>query len=107
MVRIEAQPERSVTNSWMHHCRRYDPGADVVDDISTESDRVLFLQSIAQSLLVKARMKLNIKRLYQADGAAVRELLKLASLLHRAMSVPVEDVEVRLVRCHICTSGRH
>ena len=79
----------------------------MVDDISTESDRVLFLQSIAQSLLVKARMKLNIKRLYQADGAAVRELLKLASLLHRAMAVPAEDDEVRLVRSRICTRDCH
>ncbi len=45
-----------------------------------------FLQSVAQVMLTKARMKLNIKRLYAADGNAVKELLKLASLLYKATS---------------------
>jgi len=41
-------------------------------------------QSIAQIALAKARMKLNLKKLYAADGNAVRELLKLAELLYKA-----------------------
>lgn len=35
-------------------------------------------------MLTKARMRLNLRRLYAADGQAVRELNKLAGLLLRA-----------------------
>lgn len=65
-------------------CYRYDPGTDIVDDISTEQERVAFLQGIARIMLIKARLKLNIKRLYAADGHAVKELLKVALLLCKA-----------------------
>lgn len=64
--------------------RRFYPECSISDDISTEADRVRFLQSIAQITLTKARMKLNLKKLYAADGSAVRELLKLAALLYKA-----------------------
>ncbi|KAL0048072.1 hypothetical protein WJX82_007015 [Trebouxia sp. C0006] len=64
--------------------QRYDPGTSVSDDITTEADRVLFLQSIAQSMLTKARIKLNIKRLYAADAVAVKDLLNMAALLYKA-----------------------
>ena len=37
------------------------------DDISTETDRVRFLKSVAAVFLSKARIKLNLKRLYAAD----------------------------------------
>ncbi|KAL6750413.1 Clusterin-associated protein-1-domain-containing protein [Haematococcus lacustris] len=64
--------------------QRYYPGVDIADEISTETDRVKFLQSVAQVMLTKARMKLNIKKLYSADSLAVKELLKVASLLYKA-----------------------
>ena len=51
--------------------RRYDPEISISDEISTESDRVLFLKSTAKIMLAKARVKLNLKRL--------RELLNFAS----------------------------
>ena len=35
-------------------------------------------------MLVKARIKLNIKRLYAADALAVKDLLKMATLLYKA-----------------------
>jgi clusterin-associated protein 1 len=35
-------------------------------------------------MLLKARVKLNCKRLYAADGRAVKELLKLARILYNA-----------------------
>jgi len=71
-----------------HPCSRFrfDPGTDISDDISTETDRVIFLKSIAQVMLTKSRIKLNIKRLYAADGLAVKELLKMAALLYKATS---------------------
>ena len=64
--------------------RRYDPEISISDEISTESDRVLFLKSTAKIMLAKARVKLNLKRLYGADGYAVRELLKIANMLRDA-----------------------
>ncbi|GBG33970.1 Clusterin-associated protein 1-like [Hondaea fermentalgiana] len=67
---------------WMVH--KYDPAVSISDDISTEDCRVDFLTSIAQVMAVKATVKLNTKRLYAADGKAVKELLKVAKLLYAA-----------------------
>ncbi|KAF8065720.1 cluap1 [Scenedesmus sp. PABB004] len=64
--------------------QRFYPECAIADDIGTEAQRVAFLQAVAGVTAAKARMRLNLRRLYAADGAAVRELLKLASLLHRA-----------------------
>ena len=64
--------------------QRYDPQAHIPDNIDTEDDRVEFLTTIATVLASKARLKMKTKRLYAADGSAVKELLKLARLLHRA-----------------------
>ena len=72
---------------------RYYPGVDIADEISTESDRIKFLQSVAQVMLTKARMKLNIKKLYAADGNAVKELLKVASLLYKATEKATTNVD--------------
>lgn len=82
---------------------RYDPGTSVSDDITTEADRVIFLQAIAQSMLAKARMKLNIKRLYAADAVAVKDLHKMAALLYKAMHTKTEAEEVQNMLL-ICTS---
>jgi clusterin-associated protein 1 len=74
---------------------RYDPDTGILDDIDTPSERVQFLQDIAQTMYIKARLKLNIKRLYAADGKAVRELLKLADLLYKASLHAKADPEVQ------------
>jgi clusterin-associated protein 1 len=76
-------------------CRRYSPECDIPDEISTEQQRVCFLQAAAQLMLAKARTKLNTKKLYAADGLAVKELLKLAQLLHRARDSAARPEEVR------------
>jgi hypothetical protein len=80
--------------TWL--ARRYNPGVEIDYEISRESDRVRFLQSVAQVMLTKARMKLNIKKLYAADGNSVKEMLKIASLLYQATAKAgdVEDVSV-------------
>ena len=65
-------------------CHRYDKNMEILSDIRTEQDRVAFLKSVAEQLLVKARVKLNLKNLYASNGFAVRELLKIATLLHDA-----------------------
>ena len=45
----------------------------------------------------KAHVKLNTKKLYGADGYAVKELLKIASLLYSAMKS--NDSEVMMDVC--------
>merc|ERR1711907_871552 len=60
--------------SWL--VKRYDPSADISSDIDSEQDRVIFIKSVAQFMATKAHIKLNTKKLYQADGYAVKELLK-------------------------------
>eukprot|EP00617_Octactis_speculum_P028098 CAMPEP_0185753416 /NCGR_PEP_ID=MMETSP1174-20130828/12145_1 /TAXON_ID=35687 /ORGANISM="Dictyocha speculum, Strain CCMP1381" /LENGTH=259 /DNA_ID=CAMNT_0028431249 /DNA_START=28 /DNA_END=804 /DNA_ORIENTATION=+ len=70
---------------WM--VKRYDPGTSLSDVIDTEDDRVEFLTSIAQAMAVKAKVKLNAKRLYAADGRAVKELLKISTMLYDASRI--------------------
>lgn len=65
--------------------KRYDPTADVHSDTDTEQDRVIFIKTIAEFMATKAHIKLNTKKLYQSDGYAVKELLKVTSVLYNAM----------------------
>ena len=41
----------------------------------------------------KAHIKLNTKKLYQADGYAVKELLKVTSVLYNAMKTNVGQAD--------------
>jgi len=63
---------------------RYDPNTDIPMDVDTENDRVLFIKSVAQFMMTKAHIKLNTKKLYGADGLAVKELLKVTTVLYDA-----------------------
>ncbi|CAN0225516.1 unnamed protein product, partial [Ectocarpus sp. 6 AP-2014] len=74
---------------WM--VKRYDPDIAVSDNIESENDRVDFLTGVAEAMLNKAHIKLSAKRLYAADGHAVKELLKLATLLYSASRVEQND----------------
>uniref|UniRef100_H2YD01 Clusterin-associated protein 1 n=1 Tax=Ciona savignyi TaxID=51511 RepID=H2YD01_CIOSA len=65
--------------------QRYEPDAHIPQDVDTEQDRVIFIKSSAQFIATKIHLKLNTKRLYMADGYAVKELLKVATVLHSAM----------------------
>ncbi|XP_060261938.1 clusterin-associated protein 1 isoform X7 [Ovis aries] len=65
--------------------KRYEPQNDIPSDVETEQDRVFFIKAIAQFMATKAHIKLNTKKLYQADGYAVKELLKITSVLYNAM----------------------
>ncbi|KAL8569544.1 Clusterin-associated protein 1 [Nucella lapillus] len=64
--------------------KRYDPNTDVHPDIDTEQDRVIFIKSVAEFMATKAHIKMNTKRLYGADGYAVKEMLKVTALLYGA-----------------------
>ncbi|XP_039258244.2 clusterin-associated protein 1-like [Styela clava] len=65
--------------------QRYDPNVTLPTDTDTEQDRVIFIKSSSQFVATKAHIKLNTKRLYMADGYAVKELVKIASVLYSAM----------------------
>ncbi|XP_048348460.1 clusterin-associated protein 1 isoform X2 [Sphaerodactylus townsendi] len=65
--------------------KRYEPQSDIPSDVETEQDRVFFIKAVAQFMATKAHIKLNTKKLYQADGYAVKELLKITTVLYNAM----------------------
>ncbi|NXS10914.1 CLUA1 protein, partial [Neodrepanis coruscans] len=76
--------------------RRYEPESDIPADVETEQDRVFFIKAVAEFMATKAHIKLNTKKLYQADGYAVKELLKITSVLYRAMNTKgLEQAEPR------------
>ena len=62
---------------------RYDPDTTISDRVEFENERVEFLTGIANLMMIKARLKLNTKKIYASDGRAVQELLKLATLLYK------------------------
>ncbi|XP_074027492.1 clusterin associated protein 1 isoform X2 [Leptinotarsa decemlineata] len=65
--------------------KRFDPDFDISPEISTEDERVKLIRNVAQFMAVKVNIKLNTKRLYQADGYAIKDLLKITSILHEAL----------------------
>eukprot|EP00051_Salpingoeca_urceolata_P016751 m.224277 g.224277 ORF g.224277 m.224277 type:complete len:212 (-) comp18768_c0_seq4:2346-2981(-) len=64
---------------------RFDPTFEIPFDTDSESERVLFIKAVVEFLATKAHVKLNAKKLYSADLACVRELLKATSLLYSAI----------------------
>eukprot|EP00698_Gefionella_okellyi_P010440 TRINITY_DN2710_c0_g1_i1.p1 TRINITY_DN2710_c0_g1~~TRINITY_DN2710_c0_g1_i1.p1 ORF type:complete len:418 (+),score=102.14 TRINITY_DN2710_c0_g1_i1:122-1255(+) len=73
--------------------QRYDPSIVVDADITGEQERVTFLKGIATAMASKARIRLHTARLYGADGYAVKELLKIATVLHQAMKRALDTDE--------------
>ena len=75
--------------------QRYDPKMDISDDIEDEKDRISFIRQICQLFASKARIILNPKKLYEASGYAVKELLKIATMMNKAMissdNLPEDD----------------
>ena len=67
--------------------KRFEPTADPPTDVDTEQDRVILVRTIVQFMATKAHIKLNPKKLYQSDGYAVKELIKVASILYSAMKI--------------------
>ncbi|KAJ3400633.1 Clusterin-associated protein 1, partial [Chytridiales sp. JEL 0842] len=97
--------------SWL--IRRYDPHFDVPEDIETEQERVMFVRSIAMFLAVKSNIRLNTRKLYMADGYAVKEMLKLANVLYEAnrtisqheedsLGLPPLDISAKLPQLKAC-----
>jgi clusterin-associated protein 1 len=74
--------------------QRYDPSLRLSQDIETEQERVTFLKSIAEVMATKMRIKLNTKKLYGADGYAVKEMLKIASMLDQSIREAKKEDEM-------------
>ena len=73
--------------------KRFEPSADLPSDIDTEQDRVIFIRSVVQFMATKAHIKLHTKKLYQSDGYAVKEIIKVTSVLYNAMKMNSANVE--------------
>ncbi|KDO21374.1 hypothetical protein SPRG_13687 [Saprolegnia parasitica CBS 223.65] len=76
---------------WM--AKKYDPSSSVTEEIDTEEDRIAFLTSVTSEFFNKARIRLNPKKLYAADGFAVKELLKVAKVLYEASRIDPSSLE--------------
>ena len=74
--------------------RRFEPNADIPTDTDTEQDRVMLVRSVVQFMATKAHIKLNPKKLYQSDGYAVKELIKVSSVLYSAMKINTGGEEI-------------
>ncbi|CAD1474718.1 unnamed protein product, partial [Heterotrigona itama] len=66
--------------------KRFDPDADISSEHNTEEERISLIRTVAEFMALKTNVKLNTKKLYQADGYAVKELLKVAILLYDAQN---------------------
>ncbi|KAK4475813.1 hypothetical protein MN116_001067 [Schistosoma mekongi] len=64
---------------------RYTSYADLPLCLDSEYDRVLFIKTATHTIFTNACIRLNSKRLYQADGFAVRELIKTVRILYEAL----------------------
>ncbi|EAR81839.1 clusterin-associated protein (macronuclear) [Tetrahymena thermophila SB210] len=72
---------------------RVDPQADIPEQIDEERHRVEFIKAIATLFASKIRIKLNTRKLYQADGHAVQEIIKVATVLYKAYNSSPGDEE--------------
>jgi clusterin-associated protein 1 len=71
--------------TWL--CSIYEPKEQIGSNIESEHDRVTLIKTIANIFLTKQHIRLNTKRLYQADGYAVKELLKLVNILLQGKNI--------------------
>lgn len=67
--------------------KRFDADYNISTDYSTSEHRVLLIRSVTEFMALKTGLKLNMKKLYLADGHAVKEMLKIASLLYDALKM--------------------
>jgi len=67
---------------WLLH--RFEPNCSIPDDISTEAHRVMFIKAVCEKVVLRTGVKLNTRKLYAADGYAVKEMLRLATVLYDA-----------------------
>ncbi|KAJ0176941.1 hypothetical protein K1T71_006950 [Dendrolimus kikuchii] len=86
------------TPNWalMESCLRWlaarvEPDAQLAGGAATLEQRVALVTHALALFHSRANLKLNGKKIYAADGWAVRELLKVATLLRTALEAPALD----------------
>ncbi|ESN92319.1 hypothetical protein HELRODRAFT_194270 [Helobdella robusta] len=57
------------------------------EDIQSCYERVKFVNFVSEFMLTKANIKINPKKLYEANGYAVKELLKIVQVLHNEVKL--------------------
>ncbi|XP_047360094.1 clusterin-associated protein 1 [Vespa velutina] len=72
--------------------KRFDSDSDITFEHNTEEERILLIRSVAEFMALNTNVKLNTKKLYQADGYAVQELLKITNLLQEAQNHGNESI---------------
>ena len=77
--------------SWL--VKRFEPTADLPNEIDTVDERVMFIRSVVHFMATKAHVKLHAKKLYQSDGYAVKEILKVTTVLYNAMKMNQNSLE--------------
>jgi len=70
--------------------QRLDPSAELSLDFEIKEDRVEFLQQSHQ-IAWSFGINLNLRKLYKADGYAVKELLKISKLLFESVLLTKKD----------------
>lgn len=86
---------------------RYDPnarnsqGQEITDDIETEAQRVKFVRDTCQLFSTKARLKINAKKVYAADGHACREMLKIADMMYKAQKNQEVSATAQTAHAHV------
>ncbi|KAH0956014.1 hypothetical protein HN011_009691 [Eciton burchellii] len=72
--------------------KRFDTDVNISSDHDTEEQRVALIRNVAEFMALKTNIRLNTKKLYQADGYAVKEMLKITTLLYDAQnSIDIEQ----------------
>ncbi|KFD53996.1 hypothetical protein M514_05015, partial [Trichuris suis] len=67
---------------WLCEC--YGDDHDLPKDISTEKNRALFIKAAALYMYRQTGMKLNPRKMYQANRNAIKELLRIVTPLYQA-----------------------
>ncbi|KAI8911039.1 Clusterin-associated protein-1-domain-containing protein [Gorgonomyces haynaldii] len=73
--------------------KNYDTSFNVPLEFGTEEERVQFVKNIVTWLTLKTQISLNTKKLYMADGYAVKEIMKVVELLHQAKNTENDGSE--------------
>lgn len=66
--------------------KQFDPDIDIPNEHETEEQRVALIRNVAEFMALKTNIKLNTKKLYQADGYGVKEILKITTMLYDAQN---------------------
>ncbi|KAK6100319.1 Clusterin-associated protein-1 family protein [Brugia pahangi] len=73
---------------WLVH--RYDAQISIPLVIETEQERAFFIKSATFYILQKARIKLNPKKLYMADGYAVQEIAVVSEEIKKCQQLALQ-----------------